>query len=193
MALINNIYVFVETEDIQRGVNVSSHPVEQGLNVSDNAKPEPKIIKIKGEIVGAKASNNLAALEKLHQKGSYVKYVGRNILSNAVITSFNTSHPNTIWGGCSFDMEIKEIRIAKSPVVVKTAKKTKGGTKQVTQKSKAKAVAKARTYTVKRGDTLWAIAKKYYGNGAKYTKIVKANNIKNPNLIYPKQKFTIPY
>lgn len=192
MALINNIYIFVETEDIQRGVNVSSHPVEQGLNVSDNAKPEPKVIKIKGEIVGAQAANNLKALEKLHQSGSYVKYVGRNILSNAVITSFNTSHPNTIWGGCAFDMEIKEIRIAKSPVIVKAKKKTKGGTKQVTAKSAVKAAVKARTYTVKRGDTLWAIAKKYYGNGAKYPKIATASKIKNPNLIYVGQKLTIP-
>jgi LysM repeat protein len=50
------------------------------------------------------------------------------------------------------------------------------------------------TYTVVKGDTLWAIAKKYYGNGAKYTKIYEANKdkIKNPNLIYPGQVFTIP-
>ena len=47
-------------------------------------------------------------------------------------------------------------------------------------------------YTVKKGDTLWAIAKKYYGNGNQYPKIVKANNIKNPDLIYPGQKLIIP-
>lgn len=51
------------------------------------------------------------------------------------------------------------------------------------------------TYVVKRGDTLWAITKKYYGvsNWANVNKIVAANKvIKNPNLIYPGQKFTIP-
>lgn len=51
-----------------------------------------------------------------------------------------------------------------------------------------------RTYTIVSGDTLWAIAKRYYGNGALYTKIYEANKsiIKNPNLIYPGQKVVIP-
>lgn len=51
-----------------------------------------------------------------------------------------------------------------------------------------------RTYTVKAGDCLWNIAKKYYGNGAQYTKIYEANKdkIKNPNLIYTGQVFVIP-
>lgn len=52
----------------------------------------------------------------------------------------------------------------------------------------------ARTYTVVRGDSLWNIAKKLYGNGAKYTAIYNANKdkIKNPNLIYPGQILIIP-
>lgn len=51
-----------------------------------------------------------------------------------------------------------------------------------------------KTYTVKKGDTLWGIAKKYYGNGAKYPTIYNVNKgkIKNPNLIYVGQVFTIP-
>ncbi len=50
------------------------------------------------------------------------------------------------------------------------------------------------TYTVKKGDCLWNIAKKYYGNGSKYTLIADANKgkIKNANLIYPGQVLTIP-
>jgi len=53
---------------------------------------------------------------------------------------------------------------------------------------------KEQTYTVKSGDCLWAIAKKFYGDGSKYTKIYNANKdkIKNPNLIYVGQVFIIP-
>jgi len=51
-------------------------------------------------------------------------------------------------------------------------------------------------YTVVKGDCLWNIAKKpaYYGNGFAWPVIYKANRdqIKNPNLFYPKQIFKIP-
>lgn len=38
-------------------------------------------------------------------------------------------------------------------------------------------------HTVKKGDTLWAIAKKYLGDGSKYTELAKLNNISNPDVI----------
>lgn len=57
------------------------------------------------------------------------------------------------------------------------------------------ATAAAQTYTVVKGDCLWNIAKKFYGNGSKYTVIYNANRSViggNPNLIYPGQVLTIP-
>lgn len=62
------------------------------------------------------------------------------------------------------------------------------------QAENSPAPASSQTYTVKKGDCLWKIAKKFYGSGAKYTVIYNANKdkIKNPNLIYPGQVFTIP-
>lgn len=183
MALLNNHYIFVIDEDVKRGVTVSEHPVESGLDITDNVKRNPKVISINGQIVGKNASKVRDKIEALHQKGQFVKYVGQNILSKALITDFSTSHPNTIYGGCAFSMEIKEVRIAKSPLVVKKAVKQKQVTKKTTSTTKAKATT--RTHKVKRGDTLWAIAKKYYGSGAKYPTIYNANKdkIKNPNLI----------
>ncbi len=52
----------------------------------------------------------------------------------------------------------------------------------------------AQFYTVKRGDTLGAIAKEFYGNAGKYPVIFEANKpmLKDANLIYPGQTLRIP-
>ena len=52
----------------------------------------------------------------------------------------------------------------------------------------------AEFYTVKRGDSLSKIAKRFYGDPMKYKKIFEANKpmLKDPNLIYPGQVLRIP-
>lgn len=49
-------------------------------------------------------------------------------------------------------------------------------------------------YEIKKGDSLWKIAKEFYGNGNDYPKIFEANKevIKDPDLIFPGQKIRIP-
>jgi len=49
-------------------------------------------------------------------------------------------------------------------------------------------------YTIAKGDSLWKIAEKFYGNGSKYTGIFEENRevIKDPDLIFPGQKIRIP-
>ena len=49
-------------------------------------------------------------------------------------------------------------------------------------------------YVIQKGDSLSAIAKRYYGNAKDYPRIFDANRevIKNPDLIYPGQKILIP-
>jgi len=53
-----------------------------------------------------------------------------------------------------------------------------------------------KTYTVVAGDCLWNIAKKFYGDGSRYTEIYNANqslfNGRSPNLIYAGDVLTIP-
>jgi nucleoid-associated protein YgaU len=49
-------------------------------------------------------------------------------------------------------------------------------------------------YTIRRGDTLWAIAKRYFGSGLRYTTIFQDNRetIHNPDLIHPQQQVKVP-
>lgn len=70
---------------------------------------------------------------------------------------------------------------------------TKAGNSTSTAKTATKATVEQKRpttgkttpkiHTVKEGETLWAIAKKYLGDGSKYTELAKINNISNPNVI----------
>lgn len=109
----------------------------------------------------------------------------------------------TIKEDASFGQELK--------VTIKLKQYKEYGTKLVNIKTQQQATAqvasatvqkprpaetapKIKTYTVKQGDTLWAIAKKYLGNGNRYTEIynLNKNKISNPNLIHPGQVLTLP-
>ena len=52
----------------------------------------------------------------------------------------------------------------------------------------------ARTYTVQKGDSLWKIAKQFYGKGSAWPRIHEANKelITNPDLIQPGWTLRIP-
>ncbi|MFD0366132.1 LysM peptidoglycan-binding domain-containing protein [Nocardia sp. GCM10030253] len=50
----------------------------------------------------------------------------------------------------------------------------------------------AQTYTVEPGDTLWAIAERFYGDGNRYQEIANASGISNPDVIDVGQVLTIP-
>lgn len=58
----------------------------------------------------------------------------------------------------------------------------------------AGAPAGARVVTIARGNTLWAIARDTYGDPYLYVKLFEANRdqIRDPDLIYPGQVFTLP-
>ena len=75
-----------------------------------------------------------------------------------------------------------------------------GATAQQTSQSQAGAqprtpeAAETRFHTVESGDTLSAIAKKYYGEAGKYMQIFEANKpmLSDPDKIYPGQVLRVP-
>jgi len=48
------------------------------------------------------------------------------------------------------------------------------------------------SYTIQKGDSLWTIAIRAYGDGYQWVKISKENNIKNPDIIHVGNELSIP-
>ncbi|QKT08538.1 LysM peptidoglycan-binding domain-containing protein [Gordonia sp. X0973] len=62
----------------------------------------------------------------------------------------------------------------------------------VAQAASNEAPAPAKTYTVVEGDTLWAIAERFLGDGNKYPELASLNGIANPDLINVGQVIKLP-
>lgn len=101
---------------------------------------------------------------------------------------------------------IVKLKVKKTTTTKKTTKKTKTTTKKVKKPRSTKPTKKSKKYTVKKGDCLWNIAKKFYGKGSQWKKIYNANkstiekaarkhgkkSSSNGHWIYPGTKLTIP-
>ena len=129
----------------------------------------------------------LQGLGKYLSGDYYVKDITRQVSKNGY--SHSATLIKTDFGN---SLKTASKTSAKKNSTKKSTKKSSTTKKKVSSSSSSKSAQ--RTYTVKKGDCLWNIAKKFYGNGALYTKIYDANTnkIANPNLIYVGQVFVIP-
>jgi nucleoid-associated protein YgaU len=102
--------------------------------------------------------------------GSPIKFEGspkRKPVKEEVISAPAPTQDSELWGnrGYTTDSETPEIQ---------------------------EASASFEKYTVKKGDTLQKISKKFYGTTKRWNKIYKANDLKSQNKIYPGQVLNIP-
>lgn len=68
-----------------------------------------------------------------------------------------------------------------------------GGNQTAARPAQSGGVQKSpQSYTVVKGDTMWAIARKFYGDATLCWKLASYNGIKNANIIYPGQVLKIP-
>ncbi|MBI4097677.1 MAG: LysM peptidoglycan-binding domain-containing protein [Candidatus Levybacteria bacterium] len=49
-----------------------------------------------------------------------------------------------------------------------------------------------KTYVLQEGEGLWDVAVKFYGDGYRYTEIVEANKLENPDYVPPGTRLIIP-
>ena len=165
MALLNGIYIFVESEETGRDFDISSHPVEKGLPTTDHVNRHPATLDISGVIPGD--PKNPTHSEDIRQKivqlassGSLVTYQGVNYYSDCLIESFQTEHTNKVNGAMTFSMTIREVLFATSPY--DPSKKI--AAKQTVQQSSS-GEGEYVIHTVQAGDTIWDLCIK---NNAPY-------------------------
>lgn len=129
-------------------------------------------------------------LESWRKSGKPVRVIITDLLNmEATIESFTWGERDAT-GDIYYTLALKEykkIKTKKATVTVATVQPT-------TRETKTPESSSGKTYTVKSGDCLWNIAKRFYGNGSTYMKIYNANTgvLKNPNLIYVGQVIKIP-
>ena len=120
-------------------------------------------------------------IKKWMDKGEVLRFIvtGTEINFQVRITDFEYSEQDGT-RDVYFTINLKEYRKIKisstTPKKKKTDNKDRTDTKETDNKPKQK------TYTVKSGDTLYDIAKKHYGKGSDYKKIIEKNKAKYPSL-----------
>lgn len=102
------------------------------------------------------------------------KYYSSGYNWQTIAKENNLSDPNLIAVG-------QKLSIPKSDVI-----------RAVSDTISATATSRATQYTVVRGDNLWNIAVKEYGDGFMWNKIATANNLANPRLIHAGNVLKLP-
>lgn len=206
---------------IQRkiGTKYQSYDIIQKGNVKIPRGMEVESISWSGVFFGESKKNELicrkwtkpatcvSTLKKWMENGTVLRLLVTNTAINCDVTISSFEPQET---GAHGNIEYSIIFLANKELKIFTTSELKiaqFAKKTTPRPSSAQAQASGgRTYTIKSGDTLWAIAKKMYGSGADYTKIYDANksitestakshgfsNSDNGHWIFPGTTISIP-
>lgn len=171
----------------------------------DSEKPSPvlqKEVKPKPEYKAAKIKPVLS-----NEKTDYSGHIEENknditIILNSPETAIDTKSDSIIFNETKAvtteviepltdDKKTESIPETSQPI--KTLKEKELIIKQAKKVKPKKAVTKRKViiHKIIKGDTLWAIAKRYVNNPYRYPELAKLSKIKNPNRIYPGNKVRI--
>lgn len=143
----------VVDENPEFKADVTQKPVETGQDISDYMKQRPLKIRLEGHCVKDAAAKH-EKLRNYQKEKKLLKYNGRGIYTNVVISNLNTKHNTNNAFGFDFEIELTCVRIAKpeefkvetrdpdgkdnAKTATKTRAKTKTGRQQM-QKLSGKA------------------------------------------------------
>ena len=173
-----------EVYAVERRRRLAVHPVPYGTCVIQDLGSSYRVLQGEGEFIGKNAYEQFRQLAEVFQEG------GAGLLVHPVwqaerawfasLTVEEEPLPDYVryrfefwedWNG--YDAVLTEVQSAPSQTAAASAAKEDSA-----------------VYTVRKGDTLWGIAKSY---GVALTALITANpQIKNPNLIYPGDQVRLP-
>lgn len=111
-------FTIIEDEKPRDVVVITDNSVENGQDISDHVKQNPSIIDLYGQMIGIDAAAKLNTLKKYQREGKLLTYIGRSIYDNMAIQSIDRSHGKNIRNGFSFNITLKQVRIATAKEVV---------------------------------------------------------------------------
>lgn len=162
MASLDGIQLLIEDEDGDRGVDATSYAVEKGEPFTDHVKKRPKDFSIKGYLLSDNWQADLQKLETAMENGKFLKYVGKNTLTDVIILSIRDGHNSDVANGFAVTISLRKVRITKT-----SWQKAPPAAKPVTNTGQKKPVPKTATaspvvyHVVKKGNTYWGLSKKY--------------------------------
>lgn len=174
-ALLNGLYIHVETEDANFDVDIPTHKVEKGIDLSDHVERKPEVVKLSGLLIRPtteRVESLVSKLKNIEVSGQSVTYEGRRIYKNMLMSGLSIKASSKVMNGYNFSCTLTEVRIAQSSYVqpkVKavTAPVAEAGRKQTENKKQSPVY-----HVVKNGDTYSSLGKKY---GTKWQDIQKWN------------------
>jgi hypothetical protein len=116
MALINGMYLLVESEEPSYDVDVTEQPIEKGVSIIDHVQRRARTMAISGFIVGDDASEIRNYLLACQDSGSIVQFDGRNFFVG-LLTGLQTKHDYSVGDGFSFTATLREVLVAESSFV----------------------------------------------------------------------------
>ncbi|WP_125153674.1 phage baseplate protein [Clostridium rectalis] len=150
----------VEEEEYNYSNDITERAVEDGTNISDNAKSNLTTIRISGIITGKDSypEETLTLLKVYCKLRTVLTYTGIQNFSNVIIESFNSNHNKELANGTFFDINLKQIKVVrKVSLAINTSKlnvpdiekikKQLEDQKQAEKDAKKSAKAKVKTQT----------------------------------------------
>ncbi|WP_281830335.1 LysM peptidoglycan-binding domain-containing protein [Lactobacillus amylolyticus] len=178
----------INTESESNSSNITSWPVDKGAPRSSYARVSSKTVSIDGLISDSDtgdAHSKWVKLRSWHSNHTELTFKGDIYYKHLLISDLNrqfTGFKNTMQVSITFTF----VRAA-----VITTSKGRSARKRSSKSSKTLAGSRHRLYTaitIKGGDTLWGLSRRY---GKSVSWLQKVNKIKNPNLIYAGKKIRV--